>query len=196
MRERRVLIFITLLLAIGLPVAALAGKGGTQTYMADLQPLNGGLSDGEATLVRDGDQLTIEIQADGLDDVFHIMHIHGFETARGTGVCPTPDADANGDGFVDLAEGLPDYGPILLNIDPFPTGSEIDFANTFTVDTDELMPLQHRHIVIHGLDINGDGDVNDGRDLNGDGVISGFLEENFELTMPVACGEIDLVPGN
>ena len=43
--------------------------------------------------------------------ISHIQHIHA-----GT-ACPTTAADVNADGFVDVVEGVPAYGPILVNLD-------------------------------------------------------------------------------
>lgn len=71
----------------------------------------------------------VAVEADGLfsveDDVFfaevaainvtpdavHPQHIH----AEGT--CPPPEADTNEDGYIDVVEGVPYYGQILVPLD-------------------------------------------------------------------------------
>lgn len=79
-------------------------------------------------------------------------------------------ADTNSDGVIDLVEGLPFYGPVLLElyepIDEFPVANaegEIYFERTFTLGEvefeeegavptwEELAPLVNRTIVLHEL---------------------------------------------
>jgi len=118
-----------------------------------------------------GDQLTVKIKARGYEaNKLHVQHLHGFANKQNS-VCPTISADTNNDGVVDLAEGLPSYGPIMLNFEPFPTADSngrVDFSNTYTVNVSDLGPLENRVIVLHGATVNG----------------------TYEPTLPVACGQI------
>jgi hypothetical protein len=61
--------------------------------------------------VRDG-RITATVSAFGLEGgMIHPQHIH---TAA---ACPPASADVNHDGFVDVIEGVPFYGPILIPLD-------------------------------------------------------------------------------
>jgi hypothetical protein len=142
----------------------------SKTYTANLGTLNNSGVTGTATLTLDGNMLTVQVLASGLEpNQTHIQHIHGFMDNKKKSMCPPQSADANGDGFVDLGEGLPFYGGVLLNLDPFPTAPDgtINYTRTFTIDA-SLLPLQNRVVVIHGLTVNG----------------------VYDITMPVACGMI------
>lgn len=171
------------LLALSLAVLALFSLSsvalahqGVKHYQASLAPLNNSGVTGTATLTLDGDQLTVAIQASGLEaNALHPQHIHGFMENKRNSTCPTQADDMNGDGIVDLGEGLPDYGPVLLPLTPFPTAPDgtIAFEQTYTVDPKELGPLQNRAIVLHGLTVDGE----------------------YIATLPVACGQIKVTPG-
>ena len=102
--------------------------------------------------------------------MLHPQHIHGFESDKGNSFCPTPADDEDGDGLVDLLEGLPDYGPVQLSLTPFPTAADgtVDYEQTFTVDAQQVGPLQNRAIVLHGMTVNGE----------------------YVATLPIACGQI------
>lgn len=145
-------------------------------YMATLSSLNNSGASGTATLSLKGNMLTVKIEAMGLEpNKLHPQHIHGFETNNRNSTCPTMAADTNGDGFVDLVEGLPSYGPVLLNLAPFPTADaagNIMYEQTFEISKN-LLPLQNRAIVLHGLTVNG----------------------VYVATMPVACGQIKNMNG-
>jgi Cu/Zn superoxide dismutase len=74
---------------------------------------NGGTAvSGSVTFTITGDNITAVVNARGLaPNMAHAMHIH-------TGnACPAPSADTNGDGVIDVIEGVPTYGPILVPID-------------------------------------------------------------------------------
>lgn len=43
--------------------------------------------------------------------ITHVQHIHSLSA------CPTMARDVNADGFLDVVEGVPDYGPILIPLD-------------------------------------------------------------------------------
>jgi hypothetical protein len=96
-------------------------------YFVDIGELNGsGVTGGALLAVNDmntpgdllDDTLTVFIAAKGLEpNQVHIQHIHGFSgEGAAEAVTPPPSADTDGDGFIELAEGLPFYGEILLNL--------------------------------------------------------------------------------
>ena len=145
-------------------------------YSVEISALNGSGVSGTGELSLIGDQLTVKIYANGLEaNQLHIQHIHGFTENNANSVCPPPSADQNGDGLVDLSEGAPFYGPVLLSLTPFPTAPDgtIVFEQTYTVDT-SITPLQNRVIVIHGMTVDGE----------------------YQVTLPVACGQIKADQGN
>lgn len=162
------------LLAIS-SVASGDGSGASRHWVVDLEPLNDSGVSGTAHLVLDGDELTVSIDATGLEaGKPHAQHIHGSVENTGNATCPPSSADADGDGIVSVGEGLPFYGPVLLPLTPFSTAPSgaIDFDATYDGSALEgLAPinaLQNRAIVVHGLTI--------------DGVYVG--------STPVACGQI------
>jgi hypothetical protein len=161
---------------------------------------------GYAELARSGDSLTVRIAADGLDpNQAHIQHIHGRIAEDGTAVdsnTPGAASDVDGDGFVELAEGLPQYGPILLNLstpqgaglDGFPTAPDgkIRYEQTFDltsmagfgmgIDAANLFPLDLREMVIHGLTVDGSAGAGTPGEIDG--------TAGYKLVLPVASGEI------
>jgi len=95
--------------AAGLPAVAGAQTGqANAVYVAHLSALNtkvtGVKTVGEARFTIKGDSLTIAVNASGLPkDIEHWQHFHGFTDGR-QAACPTPSADANGDGIIDVVE--------------------------------------------------------------------------------------------
>ncbi len=100
-------------------------------YEADVVELNLSGVSGEAEFYidRDDDDFTVDIDVEGtVAGALHPQHIHA--AAR----CPTPADDANGDGYVDVVEGVAAYGFILGSLDSDLTAYA---ANTFpTADAD------------------------------------------------------------
>jgi hypothetical protein len=45
----------------------------------------------------------------------HAQHVHGFED-NSDSKTPNVEQDTDTDGFVELAEGVPAYGPVQLNL--------------------------------------------------------------------------------
>ncbi|CAN5917260.1 hypothetical protein BH23ACT10_BH23ACT10_23400 [soil metagenome] len=187
-RASRPRLLITLLAALGLLMTLTApASAGPKTFTADLSPLNGSGVNGTATLTAEGSTLTVHIEASGLEaGMLHPQHIHGFDNPSRNAVCPTqddadeleglPEEADDPDKFVALEEGLDDYGPVQLPLEPFPTAEDgtIDYTQTFPINSVKAVrgQLQNRHIVLHGLTIPGDdGDV-------------------YVATLPVACGQI------
>lgn len=160
-------------------------------YTAELSPLNNSGVTGTAELVLIGNELTVTINASGLEpNMVHPQHIHGFKENNRNSKCPPPSADDDGDNFVELGEGAPFYGPVLLPLQPFPTAPDgtITFVETYNVnDLDfSVTPLQNRAIVLHGMTAELTQIVN-GETV----VVNGYI-----ATLPVACGQIQPAQGN
>ena len=174
-------------------------------YRAELNALNGSGVSGAMEFVTDGTTLTARVTARGLEpNQVHIQHIHGAFDAMGNpkdSFTPSLAAgDTDGDGFLELAEGLPFYGPILLNLTSppgaglsgFPTAPDgrVDFTESYTLATDlaagidpaDLFPLYLREVVIHGQTV--DGTAGGGTPGEVDGTAG------YKLVLPVASGEI------
>ncbi len=209
------------LVAAALALPATAGAE-TFNYFADLQGLSGSGVSGRTDLRLDttANTLSVHLRATGLDpDQVHVQHIHGtFGSDGKPSQARTPSfangADTDGDGFIELAEGVPFYGPVLLSLtddtktglDGFPTapGGTIDFsytynlgttsawgANVLTADPDDrfsavdLLPLNMREIVLHGRTL-----------AAGQGFGPGEADgtAGYKLTLPVAAGVIQVAP--
>jgi len=137
-------------------LAAGAADANTVTYEAVLDDLSGLGGSARADIEHDTDtnELWVRIQGGGFaKNMRHLQHIHGRFDADGSprdSVTPTlADDDADGDGVVELLEGAPRYGGILLSLfdedaaaagdafDGFPSAPSgiIDFAHTYDLDT-------------------------------------------------------------
>lgn len=157
-------------------------------YTADLSALNNSGVSGTAELTLMGNELTVMITAYGLEDGPHPQHIHGFTDSNKNSKCPPASADDDGDGFVEIGEGLPFYGAPQLFLEPFPETDDgtIMFENTYTLSNDQVLtPLQNNTIVLHGMTAELTQIVNDEIE-----VVSGYI-----ATLPVACGQIQPAQG-
>lgn len=192
MRHRNLYVLLVapvlLAAATGLPAQATPRVG---EFTADLAPLN---QDGEgvATLIQQGTTLTVHLQAAGLDGGVHVAHIHGRRQAQNE--CPTLALDSDGNGLVDLVEGLPAYGPVQVTLSRGTNdrGSSLDYSRTYLhLDSGDaiasLGDLDRYAIVVHGVDLNGDG-VATNPDVEGDGAGD---HDDHEITMPALCGTIE-----
>ena len=131
----------------------------------------------------------------------HAMHLHGVAGDAADEGCPGPAADADGDGFVTVVEGAPSYGGILSSLtttgDTSP-GSALDLTRMVVADADGHIGYSRTfadaaafadagtvQVVVHGIDVNGDGgyDFGAGSSSLGDGI-------PLEVTVPVLCGGI------
>jgi hypothetical protein len=195
-----------------------AFKDAEAFYKTDLQALNGSGVSGEVLLAYDADtqQLTVLVSADGLEaNQIHIQHIHGFaddgdpSTPRVDAQIPTMEDDADGDGFIELLEGVPDYGGILLNasldhadgtgsdnghshdaggLSGFPTAPRgtVRFAESYQLPTEEGLAagtdFSLYHFVIHGMSTSGVG-AGTGGEVDG--------TAGYKLVLPVAIGDFE-----
>lgn len=195
-------------LAATMMIAATPARAAPILYQANLVPLSGSGVSGVANLSLDGDLLTVSITATGLTpNQVHIQHIHGRFDAAGrpaASMTPTLAQDTDGDRFIELAEGLPTYGPIILNLDnppgsgSFPTAptGTVNFVNTYNLlnspsfaggfTRDDLLPLELREVVLHGRIL----DTSTGLGF-GPGEADGT--PGYKLALPVASGEIRVV---
>ncbi len=172
--RRLIILAATAALVVALPAIALA-QGRPQTFEAQLHSLNGSGASAHAWLTLDGNQLTIHMEEVGLEaSKIHPQHVHGKlpgdATASPTLVskCPAPPRDTDGDGLISFAEGLPDYGGVLVNFGAPAANADGTFTldGTFTVDPG--INLNIRALVIHGLTVDG----------------------TYNPTLPVACGQV------
>lgn len=151
------------------------------------------------------DRMTVRVGADGLEPgQLHVQHIHGRVGADGTALnsrVPNETFDTDRDGFVELAEGIPAYGPILFNLtegqgaglEGLPTAPDgtIRFEQTYDLtstagfgegfDMADLMPLDLREFVVHGLSADGAAGAGTTGEIDG--------TAGYKLVLPVASGE-------
>ena len=197
-------------LALAALVAAPASAGNIgKTYTANLSPLNAGshtvgdvtytipTTRGTATVNLKGDDVTVTVMVDGVTPMtLHPQHIHA-----GT-MCPNASDDANADGFVDVIEGLPKYGGILVSLDStINTGAQSDLnfpvanaSGSYTYSAtgsrshiqDEIetaLKAADRHVVIHGISPTG---------MPLPASVQSLPGLPAWATLPVACGELHL----
>jgi hypothetical protein len=178
-------------------------------YTSDLSPLNGSGVNGQANLTLEDNLLTVHIQAEGLvADQIHPQHIHGRFDDSGNprdSVSPTPEADTDGDGFVEVPEGAVAYGPILLPLtsppggalENFPTAEDgtLDFTQVYDLNNSsifnadftaaDLFPLDLREIVLHGMIVPDGAGEGTQFEVNGEG--------GYNPLVPIASGVISEV---
>lgn len=180
-------------------------------YTTNLDELNdsGGSGTAKVTVSDDGETMSVEINASNLNlDGPHAQHMHGIIDGMSVsaGMCPGPDADADGDGVIDTAEGQPDYGEVrvslttegdstpdsALAVDRFMTGTSFNYSRSGIPIPDALKAdLGKTVIVVHGLDENGNGT------LDMDQEERSSLDDSLprEATAPALCGELAAAPG-
>ncbi|HZG48912.1 MAG TPA: hypothetical protein VEY90_05280 [Thermoleophilaceae bacterium] len=196
------------LVALGVTAAvAMPGKG-AQQYRANLSavphlPTADGNSNasGSAKIVRKGDRLSVLVKAMGLSPGLpHAMHIHGKEAAAEIATCPGADRrdDLVDDGLIETVEGIDDYGPVLVSfttrgdtsagsvlaLDRFPVAREngsLTYTRRIKAPANLASRLDELHVVVHGHDIDGDGQY---------GGRTTALGAPLEGELPVACGQI------
>jgi hypothetical protein len=198
--------------AAGLPAVAGAQTGQSDAvYVAHLAALNttvtGVKPAGEATFTIKGDSLTIAVNASGLPKgIEHWQHFHGFTDGRAA-ACPTPAADANRDGIIDVVETgaaagttmVPFSGdPVSLDVPhgTYPKASatgtlqyretvslsalEAAFAKAFD---GQKLDLERRVVFVHGIPA--------ASKLQASVASLGPIPA--QVTLPIACGKITRV---
>ena len=172
--------------------------------VAHLDPLNNsGVSGvGVVSLKVSKNRINVVVRANGLlANMPHAMHIHWGATAKHE--CPTVKRDTNRDHRLNVAEGIPSYGPIrvslttkgdtspksALAVDRFstaPHGKLVYKRYSIKVDprTAAAVRAGQAVLVVHGLDYNQNGKY----DFAGAGASELDKAVPAEATDPAACG--------
>lgn len=201
-----------LTMLIGLTAASLAqDEASREAYRATLQPLNAdtvGMDvTGQVLITKAGDEITFQVTVrNAPPDMPHWQHIHGFVTGDEEATCPTGDADANGDGIVDLIETEDAAGTTMIPLNEDPASFDVT-AETYpvagengtytyeaTVSEEDLeaafddhfpdadgLNFEDRVVFIHGVPE--DTDLPDSVQSLGDIPAT--------VTIPIACGELE-----
>ena len=186
-----------------LPTLGLANQASAdERFTIDLEALNKTGITGTTTIEVEGTQVTLTVDAEGLvPGMPHAQHLHG-DTSGKDHMCPSSSDDANKDGILTTAEGLPKYGDIFyslttkgdmtkasgLAVDRFPVADEdgnLSYERTFKVTQATADHMKNLHYVVHGIDTNG----NDEYD-NSAGMSELDPKLPQEATAPAACGMI------
>ena len=200
---KKLSLLFVLILAMGLSAAPALAQGTGPTITAQLNPLNTSGSSGTATVVVNGNQVTVTIEARGLSpNLPHAQHIH----IGGQNICPTNAADDDGDGLINTVEGQPFYGPVqvsltttgdvsansALAVDRFPVAAadgSLSYSRTFQLPAGvTLADLRNGVIVQHGIsELFGDPTQYDGEPRS-----SLTPDLPLEATIPSNCGKLVL----
>jgi len=178
---KRLVKYLLLPLALGL-VSSLANAhddddeddGNKMEYEVNLAPLNGSGVYGKVKLKVKGNTLKVKIKASGLEPGLpHPQHIHGFPDASINSSCPPLSADTNGNGLIEVGEGGPFYGPVILPFVPFnmvDASGNLKYKASFPITAAEAMALTNRAVILHGMTV----------------------DSQYIPSLPVACGEIEM----
>ncbi len=147
-----------------------------QVFRVEFAALNNSGVKAHATLwMRDGN-LTVNLEAVGrVPERLHPQHIHGF-TAKASS-CPTLANDTNGDGIISFAEGLPAFGPVQVDLQPYPTPENAAGATTYRETfVAAQVPFTAAELTQKTMVLHGD-----------------FVGGSYVAGLPVACGVVQAV---
>ncbi len=190
--------------AVGSSAVAGGYYGGTSsshTVHARLNTLNNSGVTGNATVKVQGKKVNVYYVAKGLAKKLpHAAHIHYGAEARHE--CPTVRDDANHDFRLNVAEGIPEYGPIAISltvrgdtspasalaVDRFSTApkGKINYHRVITTSKAVSRAIARGEgvVVVHGVDYNNNGKY----DFAGAGKSELNPKLPAEATDPAVCG--------
>ncbi|MDX1511798.1 MAG: hypothetical protein R3249_10655 [Nitriliruptorales bacterium] len=198
------------LLLIAAPASAVHEGSTYEANLSEVADNDPGSPSGSASVEvsQDGETMTVSINATGLGNVPHALHFHGIVDGDEVSAssCPTASRDVNDDGVVDVAEGAPDYGGVVVSlttegdtsadsalaVERFPAGTSVNYSRSGIPIPDELKPnLAKLHIVVHGVDEDGNGE------LTADQAERSSLTDDLprEGTLPALCGTLTATGG-
>ena len=209
LHQRNLHLLAASILAATLTGAATAATPSHATYVANLQPMNTGVThtptSGDARFVVNGDKLTITIDVHGAPaDTIHWQHFHGFKTGQAA-TCPGMAEDANHDGLVDLIEAGKTSGTTMVPFITEPVSMDIAHGTYPQADADgtyhyketvslkaldaafakafpgQKLDLAKRVVFVHG--------VPDSTKLPSSVASLGPIPA--QVTLPIACGRIE-----
>jgi len=187
-------------------------QAGMSFYHADFTTLNNSGATGRVLAFVDENarEVTFDIRAVGMEaGRIHAAHVHGFADDS-KAMTPALTRDTDTDGFVELAEGVPSYGPVQLNLTTqpgdamqltgmgaaFPTADAngvVSYQQTFSFahlgmegasTFDAILPLQAKEIVLHGLTLAA-GQGENGGEADG--------SAGYKAVLPVVSGELHAI---
>lgn len=206
--RRPLALALALFVVLGLETALAQDR--QAAYVSDLHEMNPRLTEqevsGRALFLVEGGRLHISLAVRGVaPGMMHLQHIHGFTDGEQAAACPPAEADANGDGIVDLLETEPYVGVTLVPFNGAPAGLEIESESypvatedglmtyTMSVPLAELeaaaqeayglgsLALERRAVFIHG--------VPEGAELPAS--VQSLPGVPSHVTVPIACGTIE-----
>lgn len=182
---RKPLTVLSTLTLLGLAATmASPAQAHRSSFDATLMPVNAAAASGSVTISQVGTNTRVQLHATGLSVGMHMSHVHGVRGGQAT--CPTMANDTNNDGRVDIAEGLPAYGPVMLTLTDMSAdlGTTLDYDRALKhLDNGDgiasIGDLTHYVVVVHGVDVDGNGQLTGSSDpaLN-------------EIAMPALCAVI------
>lgn len=147
-----------------------------QVFRVNFDELNNSGVKAQATLQVSGGNLIVTLDAVGrVPEHIHPQHIHGFAAQAST--CPTTANDTNHDGTISFAEGLPAFGPVQVDLQPYPSPTNsagaTHYRATFIATQVPFSPseLAQKTMVLHG----------------------DFVAGSYVASLPVACGRVQAV---
>jgi hypothetical protein len=147
-----------------------------QVFRVKFDELNASGVKAEATLQVRGGDLTVTLDAVGrVPQQIHPQHIHGF--AAQTSTCPTAANDTDGDGVISFAEGSPAFGPVQVDLLPYPTPANAAGATHYRVTfVASDVPFTASELTQKTMVLHGD-----------------FVGGSYVAALPVACGRVEAV---
>lgn len=190
--------------------------GDEGVYRATLQALNGqvaGNPTGTADISISGDIISVNVNMTGTNpNTAHLQNLFVSDS------CPTSAQDLNRDGFIDVLEGIPSYGGILIPLDQnietqtgFDTAPPSDAQGNYTYSSTGSLSRMLGDLRAPDSDptdpvfkLRADEDLNlENRVIVIHGVSSqtdlpnsvGTVLTTARQTLPIACGRIQRVTG-
>lgn len=182
-------------------------------YRAVLTPVNAnvaGTAAGTAEFIISGDEFRALVNVSGAPDGEHMQHVH-----IGTS-CAGPQADTNGDGFIDIVEASAASGKALIPLDAdlssqlagdtFPSGATYDYdqSTSFSILMADLrIPDTNPNDMLTKLgpndDLNLAGKVVEVHGVPADTTLPATVQSmdgmSPQQTLPILCGVIERVDG-